>query len=506
MTPSHITSIPIIFDKSHLLTIGERLYATNLDLIRELVSNAYDADATEILIEIHPERITVSDNGSGMNENQLRQYFTIGSTEKRLHVISPILKRKRIGEFGIGKFSALAVARLFVIETWQRESAFRARLIFDVPTWSREKEDWRVPCEVMPYDTSLGNGTRVTLEALKKPLEVSQVMRHIRERLPIGTPNFRVFVNGNEVTTMAIPGKRIPVDFSTPYGVVTGEIILANLALTQRTIADAGVTIRVKQVSIMKSLFGFEGSHAIGMSRLRGSVNADFLPITSSRDRVIEDADEYRVVYVKMREYIQKALHEARKFAVEKENQQASQVLRDALDKIGRACKRNPDVLGEALDDPPVGFAMQGGGASEDGYVVSRAQFVDSQDPPAGMADFSGSDPMAPSNKPPPRRHMILANRAIIRKMKFRNLGIVCRMERFGPHYPPSFFEQGVIYFNIDHPLYQKQMDHPPLLTMFISTLIAKELVLQKHPRDASAAFSLQHQLLTDAFKDVRKL
>ena len=45
---TNITHIPIVFDKSHLLTIGERLYATSLDLIRELVSNAYDADATTV--------------------------------------------------------------------------------------------------------------------------------------------------------------------------------------------------------------------------------------------------------------------------------------------------------------------------------------------------------------------------------------------------------------------------------------------------------------------------
>lgn len=46
---SDITHIPITFDKSHLLTIGERLYATSLDLIRELISNAYDADSTKVM-------------------------------------------------------------------------------------------------------------------------------------------------------------------------------------------------------------------------------------------------------------------------------------------------------------------------------------------------------------------------------------------------------------------------------------------------------------------------
>lgn len=90
-----ITYIPIIFDKSHLLTIGERLYATNLDLVRELVSNSYDADATRIDIEISLKEIRVKDNGSGMNNNQLLQYFTIGSQEKRMHPFSQKFRRKK---------------------------------------------------------------------------------------------------------------------------------------------------------------------------------------------------------------------------------------------------------------------------------------------------------------------------------------------------------------------------------------------------------------------------
>ncbi|MDP1722034.1 MAG: hypothetical protein Q8L37_02385 [Candidatus Gottesmanbacteria bacterium] len=42
------STIPITFDKSHLTTIGTRLYAESLDLVRELVANAYDADASVV--------------------------------------------------------------------------------------------------------------------------------------------------------------------------------------------------------------------------------------------------------------------------------------------------------------------------------------------------------------------------------------------------------------------------------------------------------------------------
>ncbi len=70
--------IPIQIDKSHLSTIGERLYTQSLDLIRELVANAYDADATTVKIKAGDDSIIVEDNGSGMDKEGLKQYLTIG--------------------------------------------------------------------------------------------------------------------------------------------------------------------------------------------------------------------------------------------------------------------------------------------------------------------------------------------------------------------------------------------------------------------------------------------
>lgn len=66
------TVIPIQFEKSHLTTIGSRLYAQSLDLVRELVSNAYDADATVVKITIDGPTLIVEDNGLGMDKEGLR--------------------------------------------------------------------------------------------------------------------------------------------------------------------------------------------------------------------------------------------------------------------------------------------------------------------------------------------------------------------------------------------------------------------------------------------------
>lgn len=82
-------TIKVLVDKSHLLTLGERMYIESIELLRELVNNTYDADATKVFITILPEEIKIEDDGSGMSQKGLEQFFTVGSEEKRIHSISP---------------------------------------------------------------------------------------------------------------------------------------------------------------------------------------------------------------------------------------------------------------------------------------------------------------------------------------------------------------------------------------------------------------------------------
>jgi hypothetical protein len=63
-TMSHEPSfLTITVDKSHIIIIGERLYEQSIELIRELVNNAYDADATRVDVTVTDKEITVADNG-----------------------------------------------------------------------------------------------------------------------------------------------------------------------------------------------------------------------------------------------------------------------------------------------------------------------------------------------------------------------------------------------------------------------------------------------------------
>ena len=122
--------LSITVDKSHIITIGERLYEQSIELIRELVNNAYDADATRVEVSLSDKEVLVSDNGEGMDRKGLAQYFSIGSEEKLRNPISPKFARNRIGQFGIGKFASLAAASRFEVTT--RKGDFAAQVVFDI--------------------------------------------------------------------------------------------------------------------------------------------------------------------------------------------------------------------------------------------------------------------------------------------------------------------------------------------------------------------------------------
>jgi HSP90 family molecular chaperone len=65
-------ALQVTVDKRHIVSIGERLYTESVELLRELINNAYDADATEVHVEIAPEKILINDNGSGLDAEGLK--------------------------------------------------------------------------------------------------------------------------------------------------------------------------------------------------------------------------------------------------------------------------------------------------------------------------------------------------------------------------------------------------------------------------------------------------
>lgn len=166
-------ALKVSVDKRHIVSIGERLYTESIELLRELVNNAYDADASQVHVDIASDKIVVNDNGSGMDEEGLKQYFVIGSDEKIIHSRSSRFGRARIGQFGIGKFASLAAASRFEVITRNRD--FAARVTFDKKEWGKAKNKWHLPLEILEPDSEREDGTTVILSKLSKSFAIEDV-------------------------------------------------------------------------------------------------------------------------------------------------------------------------------------------------------------------------------------------------------------------------------------------------------------------------------------------
>ncbi len=483
--------LPVTVDKSHLITIGERLYAESIELIRELVNNAYDADATLVKVTVTETPVCVEDNGTGMDLDGLRQYFIIGSQEKLLKPKSPIFRRDRIGQFGIGKFATLSACQRFLVST--QKGDFGARVTFDKAEWSRPDGEWRLPLEILQPDTQRDDGTTVTLSDLTKQFAPQDVERKLIEGVPLKAPHFVVTLNGVPVRPKSLSGHAIPFLEGTEFGPVTGEIVI--LPASAASTEGLGVEVKVKQVMVRRELFGAEAWGKVA-ARIRGEVNADFLPITSDRSGFVVDSSEYRALHQTM----QKVMGEVRavlgRLTGQRERRAAARALNEALERITKALTRNPDF--SPFGPLPIGDAGGIGGAAA---TSSPRETAAERTIDAGATEQRpvATKPKKGKKTPTVKR---LTPDAVIRRLKYGQSGISCCLDHFGEDGPECFSEGTVVYVNRDHPLYQREAKKAEPHTMHLARLLTQEIALMKDPRNPRQAFERQSRLLRDAFID----
>ena len=484
--------INVTIDKSHIITIGERLYTESIEFIREIVNNAYDADASLVEIAVTEDSIEIRDNGTGMDREGLGQYFNIGSQQKLYAPKSPVYGRDRIGQFGIGKFATLSACSRFVVTT--KNGDFAARVIFDKEKWGKAKNEWHLPLETLPPNSRKSNGTTVILEGLNKKFELKDIEAKIIEGTPLKAPNFRVRLNRHTITPRSLTGHRLPFLEGTAFGPVTGEIII--LPETAASTRNLGIEVKVKQVTVSRELFGME-TWGKTMARVRGEVHADFLLITSDRTGFIKDSPEYRAFQEVMHKLIGEVKTTLQKLAGKKEGRKVSRALKDALQKIYRALASNPDL--SPFGALPVGDETKGiGGAA----LTSKAKGAAGETVHPETSGQPGLPEKPKKKRKKKSKVKQLTPNAVVKKIKFGETGVSCCVDSFGEDGPEVFSEETTIYINKDHPLYKRESKKMETSILNLTRLITQEISLMKDPRNPRQAFERQSKLMRDAFID----
>lgn len=209
---SHKEDFKMQFDIGTIKHLGLQMYSTLPPVIGELVSNAWDADAERVDIEIptgmlnDASEITVEDNGSGMSDQAVREaYLVVGRDRRKAEGDNPTPKhgRRLQGRKGIGKFSGFGIAREIEVETVHEGEV--SRFVMNYGALERNAENREISMPPLPSTGMVEKGTKVTLRDITKfrtrSIDVQNIRRRLARRFSIiGQNEFDIYVNGERIS------------------------------------------------------------------------------------------------------------------------------------------------------------------------------------------------------------------------------------------------------------------------------------------------------------------
>jgi hypothetical protein len=289
-----------------LATLLSETYRSTEHAIKELIDNAWDADAQNVRVRL-PDPMTfdpieVEDDGTGMVPAELRQeYLRIARDRQALKGDRTIGKHRIVkGKKGIGKFAGLVVADLMVLETRARGNCTRLTIPrAELQNAVVDLESVQLPLEIHDCETS-EHGTKIALTQLHQNLTFPSSDR-LKQMLVFEygrEDDFRIFVNESMVTVDDLPGETTREEAELPeVGKVSATFTVTD---PKRRVRTPGIVVRVGGKIIGEpSFFGLDKEPDIPsavLKRLYGEVEADGLSddVTADWGAIIENSKGYQ--------------------------------------------------------------------------------------------------------------------------------------------------------------------------------------------------------------------
>jgi HSP90 family molecular chaperone len=240
--------------------LGEN-YSSSERALRELVDNAWDAEATAVRITLpdilNESPIIIADNGSGMKEQEMRQeYLNIASPRyTRKGEKTPNLQRTVKGRRGIGKFAGLILASQMEVET--KSHGTQTRLVISKTALlnaGKDIEQVPLPIETAPCKKG-EKGTIITLTNLNQNLNFPKADK-LKEIIAYDygrETGFEVFINGEQVLRHDIQGQAFTKEYTLP----NGKKATVNYTVSDKPVPSrkAGLILRVGDKAVGNLLF-----------------------------------------------------------------------------------------------------------------------------------------------------------------------------------------------------------------------------------------------------------
>jgi len=297
---------------SRLAKLLSENYRSSEKAIKELVDNAWDADAESVSVSL-PEPmsdnpIIIQDNGSGMTEEELRrEYLFIASDRrKRRGELTPKKRRKVKGKKGIGKFAGLMAANIMKLETWARGKKCEFSLnSIDFDT-TEDIEELPISLEVDNCKNNL-HGTRITLSNMHQFLSfpIPDKFRQLLLQEYGREGDFEIRVNEKILGIDDIQGSYTKHTADVP---LVGNIKLEFTVSNQKgKLKQPGISIRVGGKVVGKpDYFGLDDADDFPpklLDKIYGEIEVDglFDHVTADWGALVENSELYKIV----KEYVQ---------------------------------------------------------------------------------------------------------------------------------------------------------------------------------------------------------
>jgi hypothetical protein len=275
------------------------------EIIRELIENAFDEDATRIIVTVLGNGSVVIEDDAGMDADSINKFLIVGSPHKANENLSPKLKRIRTGRYGTGRLSFLTSFDNMKIKT--KLDNFHKTMVINGDALENLFAGHAQLQELI--ETPLKrNGTEIFLYNSKIDIDAVRLSKELKKLSILKYPLFEVYVKYSEVfnewdltdsqivKSPDVQGYKIIVNVTT-NPIISGEIIIAKRPLGQD---EKGIAIMVGNHVVKRTTFGFDNK----MNKVTGYVKCDQLTSRFADKSALIENDEYIKFNQSMKNFI----------------------------------------------------------------------------------------------------------------------------------------------------------------------------------------------------------
>ncbi len=326
----------MIRDRTHF-SVSPRLasllsagYRSSERALKELVDNAWDADAEKVTVTL-PEAMSdaplvVADNGTGMTPDEVREvYLVVADGRRNRQGGNSILKKRKLkGRKGIGKFAGLMVASEMQLETTARGKRTTLSLslanLHDAVSQNQDLEAVDLRLKVVDAPRS-SHGTTVTLTGLNRKLGLPsrEKLAQLVVREYGRSENFDVEINDLLVGVADIAGKTHGIDFDVPgVGPAVGTF-----TISEKPVKNAGIVFTVGGKVVGDPTFlGLDQDPELP-SKLAGHIYGEveieglYDHVTADWGSFVENSEGFQAAQLKLRGAVKEGLEDVHRMEVQ---------------------------------------------------------------------------------------------------------------------------------------------------------------------------------------------